>query len=205
MNSRQRRLGFARRLCTALLLGLIIWQWGAALHIQAKARLAQTLISRAWDQKLQAPTEAAAPWPWADTEPVGRLQWLENGVMQTDQHVLAGTSGSSLAFGPGLMQTGGSGPARVIAGHRDTHFAFLQHVQTGDALRWQDSSGLWQYYTVNEQTIVDSDATPFWVDPQENVLWLITCYPFDALRPGGPLRYVVRAERQHRVAGPPLR
>jgi hypothetical protein len=23
---------------------------------------------------------------------------------------------------------------------------------------------------------------------------LVTCYPFDALRPGGPLRYVVAAE-----------
>jgi len=25
------------------------------------------------------------------------------------------------------------------------------------------------------------------------MLTLITCYPFDALNPGGPLRYVVRA------------
>ena len=26
-------------------------------------------------------------------------------------------------------------------------------------------------------------------------LWLVTCYPFDAIVPGGPLRYVVQARR----------
>lgn len=201
MNSRRnRRKRLTRQLCGATLLGLVIWQWGSALHLQAKAHLAQTLISRAWVQKLQAPTETAAPWPWADTEPVGRLQWLNNGVKQVDQYVLAGATGSSLAFGPGLMPTGGHGPARVVAGHRDTHFAFLQQMQPGDTLRWQDSSGYWQVYTVSRLTVVDSDAEPFWVDPQENVLWLITCYPFDALRPGGPLRYVIRADRQQGLA-----
>jgi sortase A len=28
----------------------------------------------------------------------------------------------------------------------------------------------------------------------EPTLTLITCYPFDAIAPGGPLRYVVRAQ-----------
>lgn len=202
MNSRiQRPWRMVRRTCAGVLTGLIIWQWGAALHLQGKALMAQILISHAWTQKLQTPAETALPWPWADTEPVGRLQWLDNGVQRADQYVLAGAAGNSLAFGPGLMHTGSHGPARVIAGHRDTHLAFMQQLQSGDTLRWQGADGQWQYFTVSALNVVDSGVELFHFDPHENVLWLITCYPFDAVRPGGPLRYVIRAEHQSALAG----
>jgi sortase A len=45
------------------------------------------------------------------------------------------------------------------------------------------------------------DRHPLAGTPQPT-LTLITCYPFDAIAPGGPLRYVVRA-RALKVDRPP--
>jgi sortase A len=41
------------------------------------------------------------------------------------------------------------------------------------------------------------DRSELWVaaDASDTRLTLVTCYPFFALRPGGPLRYVVVARR----------
>jgi len=57
-------------------------------------------------------------------------------------------------------------------------------------------NGAWRTYRVSGTEIIDArrarllpgDATPR--------LTLVTCYPFDAIAPGGPLRYVVSAEAE---------
>lgn len=186
-----------RLILSALLLLVLLWQWGSAFAIEAKAQLAQVLIARAWQQKLAAPTLDVAPWPWADTQPVGRLQLLDgDGRVRKDLYVLGGGHGEALAFGPGLMPVGapGSQGARVIGGHRDTHFAFLRELKGGETLRWQSSDGQWRRYVISQRSIADSEQDSLWVDPNADSLWLVTCYPFDAVRPGGPLRYVVRAD-----------
>ncbi len=42
--------------------------------------------------------------------------------------------------------------------------------------------------------MVDIDHDPYLsLSSEGSALVLVTCYPFDALRPGGPLRYVVTA------------
>ncbi len=187
------RFNRIRLLLTVLLLALLCWQWGQAFAIAAKAELAQVLIERAWQQTLAAPDTPAAPWPWADTRPVARLQWLDqSGKVKRDLYVLSGAHGSALAFGPGLMD--GLGQARLVGGHRDTHFAFMQHLQKGDRLRWQHSDGQWQTYVVSERRIADSRHDPLLVENSRDSLWLVTCYPFNGLEAGGPLRYVVRAD-----------
>lgn len=188
-----------RLILSALLLLVLLWQWGSAFAIEAKAQLAQVLIERAWQQKLAAPTLAVAPWPWADTQPVGRLQLLDAaGNVRQDLYVLAGGHGEALAFGPGLMPTGiqGNNGARVIGGHRDTHFAFLRELQGGETLRWQSPDGRWRRYVVRQRSIANAEQDDLWLNPNTDSLWLITCYPFDAVRAGGPLRYVVRADSE---------
>lgn len=193
-----------RWVLTSLLTVVLVWQWGNAATIEVKAQLAQILIERAWKRKLDDPDGRAAPWPWADTEPVGRLQWLDSkGGVRKDLYILAGAHGSALAFGPGLVDgvAPGRGSARVLGGHRDTHFAFLQRLSQGDSLRWQDSSGHWTRYRVAERRVDDSDEEMLRVDPGADALWLVTCYPFDTIEAGGPLRYVVRAEREESIAG----
>lgn len=49
-------------------------------------------------------------------------------------------------------------------------------------------------FRVREMTVVDSRTAVIRSRDGAPYLVLLTCYPFDALRPGGPLRYVVTAE-----------
>ena len=57
-------------------------------------------------------------------------------------------------------------------------------------------------YTVTARRIVDRRRArlPLAVDVPR--LTLVTCYPFDALVPGGPLRYLVIAEALGTAGGP---
>lgn len=164
--------------------------------IHAKAEFAQLLIESAWERTLARPDQAHKPWNWADTWPVARLQWQE-GKAAEDLYVLAGASGSALAFGPGhVSETAVPGQgASVIAGHRDTHFAFLRDLAVGSELRVQDAAGRSVHYRVADLQVMDSSTEPLLIDPASNTLTLVTCYPFDATVPGGPLRYVVTALR----------
>ncbi len=180
-------------LIAALFLALGLWQLGGGLTIHAKAWLAQILLTRAWADTL-AGGEAVKPWPWADTWPVARLQVP---ALAIDRIVLAGSSGRSLAFGPGLMdgtaQPGAVGHA-ILGGHRDTHFAFLQDLKVGMALRVQRPDGFWQSYQVTGQAVIDHREARLAPAPERPVMTLVTCYPFTDWQPGGPLRYLVFAE-----------
>ncbi|CAA0107933.1 Uncharacterised protein [Halioglobus japonicus] len=175
------------------LLSVGIQQFGGAAIIQAKAQLAPILIEVAWMETLQLHGQVVKPWPWADTWPVGRLQVPE---LDVDLFILEGDSGNALAFGPGRAlpsaQLGGSGTA-VVGGHRDTHFAFLKELRKGHRLQVQVPSGERREYQVDEVRVVDSSRELLSVDTEDNVLVLVTCYPFDALQAGGSLRYVVKA------------
>jgi sortase A len=190
------RRAIFRRAATAfgiLLVGVGLWQLGTAGAIHAKALLAQVLLMRAWAATLGGAV-AARPWPWADTHPVARLQVPALGV---DQIVLAGASGRTLAFGPGHLggtAIPGSAGHTVISGHRNTHFRFLEDLAPGTALRLQRSDGDWRVYRVAGREVIDARHARLVRDDGRPALTLVTCYPFDALVPGGPLRYLVFAE-----------
>jgi sortase A len=173
------------------LLVLGIQQLSGAAIIKAKAGLAPLLIEKAWEQTLRSGEPANKPWPWADTWPVGRLRVDTLGV---DLLVLEGDSGNALAFGPGRAlpsaQLGSAGTA-VIGGHRDTHFSFLQYMQKGQMLQLQVASGKILDYEVQSLQIVDASRASLSINVTAEALVLVTCYPFDALQAGGPLRYVV--------------
>lgn len=112
--------------------------------------------------------------------------------------MLAGATGNALAFEPGhLSDTAPIGAgASAVAGHRDTHFAFLRQRHPGSELRLQNVAGEKLVYHVTDLTAKDSSIAPLTIDPTRDTLTLVTCYPFDATLPGGPLRYVVMALRQ---------
>jgi sortase A len=124
---------------------------------------------------------------------VARLRVPGQGV---DRLVLAGDSGSVLAFGPGHASASvppGDGGLVVIGGHRDTHFAFLERLRDGDLLQLQLPDGQWREYRVTGTRIADAEREVIAPSRGREQLLLVTCYPFGALRPGGPLRYVVDA------------
>ena len=184
-----------RRLFSGALLVLLAfgtWNVGHGAYIYAKAALAQHLLRQAWDDTLQGQA-AVKPWSWADTYPVARLTMPQQGV---DLIVLAGASGRTLAFGPGHVDgtpLPGVVGNSVLSAHRDTHFEFLQHLKLGDAFRVENAQGKKTRYVVQATRVVDqSDVSVMRASTFEQ-LTLVTCYPFNAIRAGGPLRYVVTA------------
>jgi sortase A len=181
-----------RTLATGFLaLGASLFAWG--LYLPAKAGLAQVLLQRAWARSRAAAGAAVRPWPWAQTWPVARLT-SDTGA---DFIVLAGAQGAALAFGPGWVDTTAP-PAddrgnTVLAGHRDTSFRFLGRLRRGDAL-WLESTAGRRRYVVRDSRVVDLAEVAVMAATAARTLTLITCYPFDAVQPGGRLRYVVSAE-----------
>jgi sortase A len=182
------------RECLMLCLVLVgMQQIAGAGIIKAKAWLAPVLIERAWQQTLSAGGVPVKPWPWADTWPVAHLSVPELG---RELLVLAGDSGNALAFGPGHARASaelGSPGLAVVAGHRDTHFAFLQKLRGGEAVLLQLPSGAVRTYRVQATRVVDADRERLPVTVESESLMLVTCYPFATLRAGGSLRFVVTA------------
>jgi sortase A len=79
----------------------------------------------------------------------------------------------------------------VIAGHRDTHFSFLKSLALGESIQMETSDGREHTYKVVDIDVVDSRRVSLVLDTDESILSLVTCYPFNAIEPGGPMRYVV--------------
>ncbi len=185
-----RRLTF---LFAALLAALGLWQLGGAGAIHAKAAVAQVLLERSWARSLDGEAQPR-PWPWADSYPVARLRVPELGI---EEIVLAGANGRNLAFGPthlgGTAAPGAAGHS-ILTGHRDTHFTFLRDLRPGQDIQVQRPDGSWQDYQVIETAVIDSRNARLAEGDGRASLTLVTCYPFDAVEPGGPLRYLVYAE-----------
>ena len=179
-----RRMALLLALCACVPLG-------HAGYMSAKAELAQMLLQRAWQQHLETGV-AAKPWPWADTTPVARLRVARLGI---DEIILSGDSGRTLAFGPGWAPSStlpGMPGLSVVSAHRDTHFAFLRNLQVGDLIEVDGGNGA-RSLRIASMRVADSRQERIVSTQDVDALLLVTCYPFDALTSGGPLRYVVAA------------
>jgi sortase A len=167
--------------------------FGHGAYLYAKAQLAQVLLQSAWERTHDTGIPAR-PWPWADTHPVARLIVPARNASVL---VLAGASGRTLAFGPGHLDgsaTPGDPGNAVITAHRDTHFRFLQNVAPGDDVVIERVDGGRRHFRIKATYVADHRALSLPRDPVRPTLTLVTCYPFETLNPGGPLRYVVVAE-----------
>jgi sortase A len=201
MMSRQRRVGnwSLIELTAWLALGIGVVCSAEVARIRGKAFLAQVLIELAWGQA-QAGIQVPKPWPWADTTPIARIELPAHGSGKDAQElvVLDGVSPRNLAFGPNhdpsSVRPGMRGNS-VIEGHRDTHFRALQHVRVGDRVRVQGLDRRWLSFAVVDVRVVDSRRFRIALNADVSRLTLVTCYPFDAIAPGGPLRWVVTADR----------
>ncbi|MFT5501217.1 MAG: sortase A [Woeseiaceae bacterium] len=193
MNSRRSPSLVIGRIAVSCLLCLGFWQFGQGAYIPAKAWVAQELMQRAW-RKAEDGSAAPAPWPWADTWPVARLTARGGDI---ELIVLEGGSGRTLAFAPGHLAVSvlpGEIGNSIIAGHRDTHFQFLQYLREGESIQVELASGRRHLYEVSNIDVVDSRRGSILLDTVTPMLSLVTCYPFDALDAGGPMRYVVTAK-----------
>ena len=137
-------------------------------------------------------TKQHKPWPWADTWPVAKLIVPQHHV---EQIILAGDSGSSLAFGPGhsfASATPNSAGTTVISAHRDTHFQFLKDIKINETFYLQTAGKTTRYHVYDLQ-VVDSRTYTIQANNDNQTLVLVTCYPFAALTARGSLRYLVFA------------
>ena len=169
-----------------------MWQLGQGAWIFVKARLAQQLLQRAWERTL-AGESSVKPWPWADTWPVARLRVPAHGE---DLIVLADTSGRTLAFGPGRRPAAhrpASSGTTIMTGHRDTHFRFLERIRPRRGAAVEIPGRQPTRFRVQDTAVVDARTAVIDRAPGAAGLVLVTCYPFGAVRPGGPLRWVVAA------------
>lgn len=150
-------------------------------------------MQRAWN-KAGRGSEQPAPWPWADTWPVARLSAKGGDI---ELIILSGGTGRTLAFGPGHLSISalpGESGNSVIAGHRDTHFQFLQYLKQGESIQIEMPDGRNHLYQVTSIDVVDSRRGSLILDTETPTMSLVTCYPFSAIQAGGPMRYVVSAK-----------
>ena len=165
-------------------------QFAGAALIYSKAWLAPVLIEKAWDESQQRGVPVK-PWSWADTWPVARLGVQRLGI---ERFVMHGDNGNAMAFGPGLRSGAEPGVPGLpmISGHRDTHFRFLGDLLVDDEIALE-YGGRELRYRVTRAVIADAREGTIDAPLPGQGLLLVTCYPFDAVQPGGALRYVVIA------------
>jgi sortase A len=89
-----------------------------------------------------------------------------------------------------------------LAGHRDTFFRGLKDLKAKDEIQFSTLSGDFRY-EVESLIVVDPNNTGVLAPSRENVLTLVTCYPFFYIGTA-PKRFVVRARQMSPQAVAPL-
>lgn len=168
-----------------------------AAYLYVKAHIAQTMLHQAWENSLDA-QKPVKPWSWADTTTAARLNYtLNDSDSGNSVIVLDKASGEAMAFGPGHVAgalDNASNTTIALGGHRDTHLAFLEFADKQSVFELQVPSGKTLTYRFEDSFVIDSSTAQLQIAVDAPGLVLITCYPFNALQTGGPLRLVVRAQ-----------
>jgi sortase A len=100
----------------------------------------------------------------------------------------------SIAVGhiPGTARPGERGNM-ALAGHRDSFFRALRHIQVDDTIRIRTAGRRYEY-RVDATEVVGPEATRVLDPTGDAILTLVTCYPFEYLG-HAPNRFIVRASR----------
>jgi sortase A len=170
-----------------------------------QSHLHQEMLEESFDQLVVRPTvvaigepatgePATAPKPaLREGDVVGRLQIprLDLSVM-----VMEGIASKTLRLGaghiPGTVLPGEAGNSGIAA-HRDSYFRKLANIRTGDTIQFQTVDGIVRYRVSSTQIVMPS-ATEVLRPGSEDMLTLVTCYPFSYVGPA-PKRFIVQATR----------
>jgi sortase A len=93
---------------------------------------------------------------------------------------------------PGTALPGEAGNVG-LAGHRDTFFRRLRNLRIRDEIRFSTMHGSYKY-EVESLKVVEPDNIGVLAPSGENVLTMVTCYPFYYVGPA-PKRWIVRARQ----------
>jgi sortase A len=158
-------------------------------YFYAKGVLAQVLLNNAWE-KSKWSGQFIKPWGWENTWPVARLTINSIGLSRV---VLKNATHDSLSFGPAHISASarpGANGNIAIAGHRDSFFRSLERVKKGDVIELESLSAV-HSFKVSDMEIADPEDTHWAENTDDDLITLITCYPFEYIGPA-PKRYVVR-------------
>jgi sortase A len=150
-------------------------------------------------------TSAAARSPHLPPDVGAVIAALSIPRVELSAMVLHGSDALTLRRGPGhLEHTADPGDAGnvVIAGHRDSFFRPLRNIRLGDDIFLDTTEGQFHYQVTSLQVVGPRDVSVL-APTREEVLTLITCYPFWVLG-NAPDRFVVRAARVRDQASPRL-
>jgi sortase A len=125
--------------------------------------------------------------------PLGRIEISSIGVSAI---IMEGVDGRTLrrAVGhiPGTPLPGQTGNVALSA-HRDTFFRALRNIHKDDEITLTTLHGSYRY-RVNSTQVVEPQDTRALDATADNILTLVTCYPFYFVGPA-PKRFIVRAHR----------
>ena len=141
----------------------------------------------------QPAAEAISPVVIGPDGLIGRMEIARLGVSVV---VIEGTSGKTLRRAVGhIAGTALPGqPGNVgIAGHRDTFFRPLRNIQPEDIIALATAQGEYRYRVVSAKVVSPDDVAVLNSDGNE-ILTLVTCYPFYYVG-SAPKRFIVRAAR----------
>lgn len=132
---------------------------------------------------LRSAASAEEAWGRIEVERLGLRAFIAEGVDSRTLQVAVGHVPTS-AF----PDEGGN---VALAGHRDSFFRPLSGLVSGDVVTLVTLRGAFNYQ-VESIEIVTPDRIDVIAPRAENVLTLVTCYPFDVLG-HAPLRFIARA------------
>ena len=126
---------------------------------------------------------------------------LEIPAMELTMPVYLGASDEHLALGAAVLGStsapiGGDNTNCVIAGHRGwkgaDYFRHIDRLQVGDTVQLTNLWGTLTYTVDDIQIIQPHEAEKIKIQPNRDLLTLLTCHPYAS---GGKQRYVVVCER----------
>jgi len=190
----RRILKWAQRALFALALLFL----GYCAFALADAWLFQRRESKDLDRLLRDPRAASPPSPKvvpasATDGLIGRIviprlllsAMVVEGVDRTTlRRVVGHIPGTALPGQPGNV---------ALAGHRDTLFRPLKDLRINDEIHFSTLNGDFKY-VVESLHVVDPNNVAVLSPSSENVLTLVTCYPFFFIG-AAPKRFVVRARQ----------
>jgi sortase A len=160
------------------------------------ARLYQAEQARRFERALKETNLARAESPAiavSEGSPLGRI---EIGAIGLTAMVLEGTDEGTLRRAVGHIR-GTPLPGQrgnvALAGHRDTFFRGLRKIRVNDEITLTTLSGSYRY-RVDSTKVVKPEETEVLEDDGDDILTLVTCYPFNFVGLA-PSRFIVRAHR----------
>ena len=152
----------------------------------ARRRLAKCRSKYQWSRWKGAPQEADASGSPA--------AWMKVPSAGIDTLVLSGASKGNLHRLPCMMRVEDGVRMRIVLAHRDTHFMGLSEVELEDDILLELEDNTEKAYRIVETEVLTPEQLDerFVKAGKEDMLVLVTCYPFRWIGPA-PQRFVVWA------------